>query len=62
MLFYITFKAIFVLKIFNFFSGLFGHVEKCFYKESEVNKQRLVNVSTWETNNYNTHKVQYFKK
>ena len=26
--FYFTLKALFVLKIFNFLSGLFGHVEK----------------------------------
>ena len=34
--FYFIFKALFVLKILNFCSDFFGHVEKRFDKEAEV--------------------------
>ena len=35
--FYFTLKVFFVLKIFNFFSWLFGHVEKLLDRKNQVN-------------------------
>ena len=50
--FYFTLKVLFILKIFNCFSWFFDHAEK----------NGLINVITWLTNNYNKHIAQYLKK
>ena len=48
----------YVLKIlFN----CFGHVGKLLDKKAEVNF-KIYDVTTWETNNYNTHIAQHLKK
>ena len=59
--FYFTLKARLVLKIFNFFSCLFGDVEKRFDWKDKVNFKNY-DVATWETNNCNAHITQYLKK
>ena len=59
--FYSMSKALFVLKVFNFLSCLFGHVEKRLDKKSEVNF-KIYDVTDGKTNNYNTHVAQYPKK
>ena len=56
-----TTKALFVLKIFKFLSGLFGHVRKWLDKKHKVNF-RFYDVITWFTNNYNTDIAHYLKK
>ena len=59
--FYSMSKALFVLKVFNFLSCLFGLVEKRLDKKSEVNF-KIYDVTDGKTNNYNTHVAQYLKK
>ena len=54
-------KALFVLKIFKFLSWLFGCVEKQFDKKTEVNLT-VHDVTDWQTNNYNAHISQYFRR
>ena len=52
--FYFTPKALFVLKIFNFLSWLFGHAAKRLDKKNKVNF-KFYDVTAWLTNNCNTH-------
>ena len=59
--FYFTLKALFVFKIFKFLLWLFGHVQKTARLERYVNF-KIHDVTTWLTNNFNTHIVQYLKK
>ena len=47
--FYFTLKALFVLKIFQFLSWLFGHVRKRLDKKDYVNF-KIYDVTTWLTN------------
>ena len=59
--FYSISKALFVLKIYKFLSGIFGHVEKRFDWKDKVNFN-FYDVKAWLTNNFNTHIAQYFEK
>ena len=59
--FYFTLKPLFVLKIFNFMSLLFGHVEKTAWLEDKVNF-KIYDATTWLMDSYNTYIVQYLKK
>ena len=59
--FYSIVKAFFVLKIFNFLSWLFGHVEKTAWLERGGQFQNFY-FTIWLTTNYNTHIAQYLKK
>ena len=54
-------KALFVLKLFKFFSWFSGHVEKTARLESKVHS-KIYDVTTWLINNYNTHIAQYLTK
>ena len=56
--FYLTLKALLVLKIFKLLSSLFGHVEK---RLDQVNFE-ICDVTPWLINNCNTHIAQYLKK
>ena len=56
--FYLTLKVLFALKIFKFLSWLSRHVEKQLDLDDKSNF-KIYDVTTWETNNYNTHIVQY---
>ena len=58
--FYFTLKARFVLKIFKLLSWLFDHVEKRLDLKDKVNFQ-IYDVTTWLTNNCNTHIDQHLK-
>ena len=58
--FYFTLK-VFVLRIFNFLPDFFGQVGKCFDKKTMVDF-KIYDVTTWQTNNYNTRIAQYLKK
>ena len=58
--FYLTSKALFVLKIFKFLSGHFGHVPKKLYEKYQVNF-KFYDGTAWLTNNCNTHIVQYLE-
>ena len=58
--FYFILK-VFVLRIFNFLPDCFGQVGKCFNKKAMVDF-KIYDVTTWETNNYNTRIAQYLKK
>ena len=58
--FYFILK-VFVLRIFNFLPDFFGQVGKCFDKKTMVDF-KIYDVTTWETNNYNTRIAQYLKK
>ena len=58
--FYFTLKALFVLKIFKFLSSIFGHVEKPLDQKVKVNF-KIYDITTWLTNNYNTHIAQCLK-
>ena len=51
--FYFTLKPLFVLKIFKFLSGIFGHVEKQLDQKDKVNF-KTSGVTNWKTKNYNT--------
>ena len=59
--FHLTFKALFVLKIYKFLSWLFGHMEKRLDQNNKVNF-KIYDVTSWETGNCNTHIAQYLKK
>ena len=59
--FYFTLKALLVLKIVKFLSSIFGHVEKRLDQKDKVNF-KIYDVTTWLTNNCNTHIDQYLKK
>ena len=52
--FYFTSKALFVLKIFEFFSLLFGRLAKRLDWKDKVNF-KIYDVIAWFTNNCNTH-------
>ena len=54
--FYFTSKALFVLKIFNFLSCLFGHAARRLDKKDKVNF-KFYDVTAWLINNWNTHIV-----
>ena len=55
---YFILKAPFVLKIFNFLSWFFGHVEKPAWLERQA-KFRIDEVTAWLANNCNTRFAQY---
>ena len=59
--FYFTLKAFFVLKRFNFFPDFFCQVGKSLDMKAGVNF-KIYHITIYETNNYNTHIVQYLKK
>ena len=59
--FYFTSKALFVLKIFKFFSCLFGHVFKRLDEKDKVSF-KFYDVTAWLTNYFNTHITQYLEK
>ena len=59
--FYLTSKALSILKIFKFLSWLFGHISKQLHEKDNVNF-KLYDVTIWWTNNCNTHFDQYLKK
>ena len=58
---YFTFKALFLLKMFEFLSLFFGHVAKRLDKKDTVNF-KFYDVTAWLTNYLNPHIAQYFKK
>ena len=57
--FYFILEALFFLKIFKALSLLFGKVEKQLDKKDNI-KFRIYDVTTWLTNNYNTHIANVF--
>ena len=59
--FYFTAKALYVLKILQFLSSLFGHVVKRLDKKGKVNF-KFYDVTVWLANNLNTNIAQYLKK
>ena len=59
--FYFISKALFILKVFEFLSLLFGHVAKWLNQKGKVNF-KIYDVTTWLTNNCNTHIAQYLMK
>ena len=59
--FYFLLKALFVLKIINFLSSLFGHTGKWLDQNDKVNF-KIYDVTPWLTNNCNTYIKQYIKK
>ena len=59
--FYFILQALFVLRIFKFFSRLIGHVEKKHDQKYKVNF-KIYGVRTWLTNNCNIHIAQYLTK
>ena len=59
--FYFTSIALYFLKIFNFLPWLFGHTEKTALLE-RVGYFKINNITTWLTNNQNTHIAQYLTK
>ena len=59
--FYFTSKTLFLLKIFKFLFLLFGLVAKRLDKKDKVNF-KFYDVTTWLTNNCNTHTAQYLEK
>ena len=56
--FYFTSKALFVLNMFKFLSGLFGHVAKRLDSKDQVNF-KFYDLAAWLTNNCNTRIAQY---
>ena len=52
--FYFILKSLLILKIFTFFSWLFGHVKKWFDWKYQVNFE-IYDVTTWLTDNRNKH-------
>ena len=59
--FYFMLKALFVPRIFKFLSWQFGHARKRLDLKDQVNFQ-IFDVTTWLTNDYNTHIAQYLTK
>ena len=55
-----TLKGLFVLKIFKFLSSFFDHVEKRPDQKDKGNF-KMYDVTTWLTNNFNTHIDEYLK-
>ena len=60
--FYSILSALFVLKIFKLLSWLFGYIEKNTYTLKDKFDFKICNDTTWLTNNYNAHIVQYLPK
>ena len=58
--FYFALKVLFVLKIFEFFSWLFGHVEKQLDEKAKVSFI-IYDTINWETNNCKTNITEYPK-
>ena len=58
--FFFTAKSHFVLEIIKFLSWLFCHVEKRLDSKAKINFKSY-DITTWETNNWRTHIVQYLK-
>ena len=56
--FYFILKALFIVKMFKFLSSLFNHAKKQLDWKYNVNF-KIYDVTTWLTNNYNTHIAQY---
>ena len=56
-----TLQALFVLKIFEFLSWLYGHVEEWIDSKNKVNF-KFCDVTTWEINNCNTYIAQHLKR
>ena len=52
--FYVSLKALFVLKIFKFLSSLFSQDKKRLELRDKINSN-IYNVTTWLAKNYNTH-------
>ena len=59
--FYFASKALFVIAISKHSFWLFGHVGKRFDKKAKESF-KIHDVTTWETNNYNTDIARYLKK
>ena len=59
--FYFASKALFVLEIFKLLPRLFGHVVKRLDKKNKVNF-KFYDVTSWLTNNWNTHIAQCLEK
>ena len=59
--FHFILKALSLLKIFKLLSQLFGHVGKTTWLEKKGNF-KIYDVTTWFTNNCNTHIAQYLTK
>ena len=59
--FYFNLKALFVLKVFKFLSGLFSYVGNQLDKLDKVNF-KTYDVANWKTNNYSKRIAQYLKK
>ena len=59
--FYFALKALFVLSMFKILSSLFGLVWKQLDEKDQVNFE-IYDVTTWSTNNCNTHIAHYLKK
>ena len=59
--FYFIFKALFILKIFQFLSRRFGHVGELLDQKDQVNF-KLYDITTSGTNNCNAYIPQYLKK
>ena len=59
--FYFTLKVLSILKIFKFLPWQFSRVEKWLDQKDKVNF-KIYDITTWETNNCNTHITQYLKK
>ena len=59
--FYFILNALFVLKIFKFLSRLFAYLEKWLGEKDKVNF-KIHDLTTWLTNNCNTHIAQYLMK
>ena len=59
---YFSLKTLFVVKVFEFSSSLFGHIEKRLDKKAKVNFKNY-DVINWETSYYKIlHITQYLKK
>ena len=54
-------KALLVLEIFAFFSGLFGYVEKWLDKKTRVNF-KIYDVTDWTTNSHNRPLLFFLRK
>ena len=59
--FYFTLKSLFVLKIFQFLSRLFGHVDKRHDKKNKVNI-KVYDATAWLTSTCYAHITQYLKR
>ena len=59
--FYFMLKALFVPRILKFLSWQFGHAGKRLDLKDQVNFQ-IFDVTTWLTNDYNTHIAQDLTK